>query len=414
MEKIRVVVTGTGVLSPVGNSTESAWNAVVTGRSGVAPITLFDASEFETQIAAEVKNFSAEKILGGKVARRMDKFSQFGCAAALEAVENAELDMARENPDRVAVIIGSGVGGIQTITEAQMVLKLDGPTRVSPFVVPKMLNDMASGQVSIMLGAKGPNYSIVSACATGTDSIGEAAEMIRRGRVDAAIAGGAEAAVCEISVASFNACMALSKRNDDPEKASRPFDAGRDGFVLGEGAGILVIESLEHAEKRGAKPIAEIVGYGASSDATHITQPDPQGDGACRAMEHALAQANMKPSDISYINAHGTSTQLNDKVETMAVKKVFGNLAYKVKVSSTKSMTGHMLGAAGSVEAIFSIRAITESVIPPTINLEEPDPNCDLDYVPHLPVRGRVVTAMSNSLGFGGHNATLIFSEFRP
>ena len=310
------------------------------------------------------------------------------------------------------MLIGSGVGGIITITDQHKVLLERGPTRVSPFLVPMMLPDMASGQVSMMLGAKGPNYSTVSACATGADSIGEAAEMIIRGRADVAIAGGTEAAICPIGVAGFNSCMALSKRNDDPQGASRPFDAGRDGFVLGEGSGVIVLESLEHAEKRGAKVLAEFAGYGASSDAHHVTQPHPEGEGAARAMNHALSMANMKPGDISYINAHGTSTPLNDKFETIAIKRVFGDHAYKVPMSSTKSMTGHLLGAAGGIECAFSVLAISESAIPPTINLEEPDPDCDLNYVPHTPIRGRVPVSMSNNFGFGGHNASVIFKEF--
>jgi 3-oxoacyl-[acyl-carrier-protein] synthase II len=275
-----------------------------------------------------------------------------------------------------------------------------------------MLSDMASGQVSMLVGAKGPNFSTVSACATGADSIGEAAEMIKRGRVDVALAGGTEAAICPIGVAGFNSCMALSTRNDDPRAASRPFDAGRDGFVLGEGAGLLVLESLEHAQKRGAKILVELAGYGATSDAHHVTQPHPEGEGAARAMKHALDQAGMQPEEVTYINAHGTSTPLNDKFETIAMKRVFGDHAYKVPISSTKSMTGHLLGAAGGIEAAFSVMTITESAIPPTINLEEPDPDCDLNYVPHTPLRGHVANAMSNSLGFGGHNASVLFREF--
>ena len=317
-------------------------------------------------------------------------------------MEHSELKIEKEDPDRVAVMIGSGVGGIITITDQHLVMQKKGPTRVSPFLVPMMLPDMAAGQVSMMIGAKGPNFSIVSACATGADSIGEAAEMIRRGRVDAAIAGGTEAAICPIGVAGFNSCMALSARNDDPKAASRPFDAGRDGFVLGEGAGVLVIESEEHAKDRGATIIAELAGYGSSSDAHHVTQPHPEGEGAARAMKYALDQADMTPEDVSYINAHGTSTPLNDKFETIAMKRVFGDHAYKVPISSTKSMTGHLLGAAGGIEAAFAVMAVKESAIPPTINLEEPDPDCDLNYTPHTPLRGRVPSAMSNVFGFGG------------
>jgi 3-oxoacyl-[acyl-carrier-protein] synthase II len=321
--------------------------------------------------------------------------------------------MANEDADRVGVLIGSGVGGIITITEQQKILQARGPKRVSPFLVPMMLGDMASGQVSMMIGAKGPNFSTVSACATGTDSIGEALEMIRRGRADVVIAGGTEAAVCEIGVAGFNACMALSTRNDDPQAASRPFDTGRDGFVLGEGAGLVVLESLEHAEKRGANVLAELAGYGASSDAHHVTQPHPEGEGAARAMKWAIEDAKLVPENVDYINAHGTSTPLNDKFETIAVKRMYGDHAYNLKMSSTKSMTGHLLGAAGGIEAAFSVLAIKEGIIPPTINIDDPDPECDLDYVANTAVKQDVNVAMSNSLGFGGHNASLVFKSFQ-
>lgn len=408
----RVVVTGIGLVTPLGLDRKSTWKALLNGECGIDYISSFDAEGFDTRIAAEVKGFDAAGLLGKKESRRLDRFSQFACVSALEALEHAGIKVADEDADRVAVMIGSGVGGIITITDQHQVLQERGPSRVSPFLVPMMLSDMAAGQVSMLIGAKGPNFSTVSACATGADSIGEAAEMIRRGRVDVAVAGGTEAAICPIGVAGFNSCMALSTRNDNPRGASRPFDAGRDGFVLGEGAGVLVIESLEHAEKRGATIIAELAGYGATSDAHHVTQPHPEGEGAARAMNHALSQAKMNPEDVTYINAHGTSTPLNDKFETIAMKRVFGDHAYKVPISSTKSMTGHLLGAAGGIEAAFSVMAISESAIPPTINLEEPDPDCDLNYVPHTPLRGHVETAMSNSLGFGGHNASLIFREF--
>jgi 3-oxoacyl-[acyl-carrier-protein] synthase II len=321
--------------------------------------------------------------------------------------------MAAEDADRVGVLIGSGVGGIITITEQHEIMLNRGPKRVSPFLVPMMLGDMASGQVSMMIGAKGPNFSTVSACATGTDSIGEALEMIRRGRADVIVAGGTEAAVCPIGIAGFNSCMALSTRNDDPQAASRPFDTGRDGFVLGEGAGLLVLESLDHAEERGAKVMAELVGYGASSDAHHVTQPHPEGEGAARAMKWALADAGMAPEEVDYINAHGTSTQMNDKFETIAMKKMFGDHAYDLTVSSTKSMTGHLLGAAGGIEAGFSVLSIMEGVIPPTINIDEPDPDCDLNYTPNTAALQAVDVAMSNSLGFGGHNASLVFKSFQ-
>ncbi len=408
----RVVVTGVGMVTPNGEDRKTTWKSLLNGESGIDIISAFDAENFETRIAAEVKDFDAAATLGSRHARRLDRFAQFASVATIEALEHAQIEMEDEDRGRVAVIIGSGVGGIITISEQIEVLDKRGPKRVNPFLVPMMLGDMASGQVSMMIGAKGPNYSVVSACATGADSIGEAAEMIRRGVADVAVAGGAEAAICPIGISGFNACKALSKRNDDPQAASRPFDAERDGFVLGEGAGVIVIESLEHAEKRGAQVLCELVGYGATSDAHHVTQPHPEGEGAAAAMRIALTQADMEPEQVDYINAHGTSTPLNDRFETIAVKKVFDGHAYKLGVSSTKSMTGHLLGAAGGVEAAISVLSISESALPPTINLENPDPDCDLNYIPHLPRRGRVSTAMSNSLGFGGHNATLLFKEF--
>jgi 3-oxoacyl-[acyl-carrier-protein] synthase II len=409
----RVVVTGIGLVTPVGSDRKTTWDSLLEGKSGIDYISLFDAEGFESRIAAEVNDFDAAPILGRKEARRLDRFAQFACVAALEALEDAGLDMATEDPDRVGVLIGSGVGGIITITEQHKILLNKGPKRVSPFLVPMMLGDMASGQVSMMIGAKGPNFSTVSACATGTDSIGEALEMIRRGRADVVIAGGTEAAVCEIGVAGFNSCMALSTRNDDPQGASRPFDSDRDGFVLGEGAGLVVLESLEHAEKRGANVLAELAGYGASSDAHHVTQPHPEGEGAARAMKWAIEDAKLVPENVDYINAHGTSTPLNDKFETIAMKRMYGGHAYNLKISSTKSMTGHLLGAAGGIEAAFSVLAIKEGIIPPTINLDDSDPDCDLDYVPNKAINQKVDVAMSNSLGFGGHNASLVFKSFQ-
>jgi 3-oxoacyl-[acyl-carrier-protein] synthase II len=409
----RVVVTGIGLVTPVGSDRKTTWDSLLEGKSGIDYISLFDAEGFESRIAAEVNDFDAAPILGRKEARRLDRFAQFACVAALEALEDAGLDMATEDPDRIGVLIGSGVGGIITITEQHKILLNKGPKRVSPFLVPMMLGDMASGQVSMMIGAKGPNFSTVSACATGTDSIGEALEMIRRGRADVVIAGGTEAAVCEIGVAGFNSCMALSTRNDDPQGASRPFDSGRDGFVLGEGAGLVVLESLEHAEKRGANVLAELAGYGASSDAHHVTQPHPEGEGAARAMKWAIEDAKLVPENVDYINAHGTSTPLNDKFETIAMKRMYGDHAYNLKISSTKSMTGHLLGAAGGIEAAFSVLAIKEGIIPPTINLDDSDPDCDLDYVPNKAIKQKVDVAMSNSLGFGGHNASLVFKSFQ-
>ena len=320
--------------------------------------------------------------------------------------------MEKEDADRVGVLIGSGVGGIITISDQHKILLKRGPKRVSPFLVPMMLGDMASGQVSMMIGAKGPNFSTVSACATGADSIGEALEMIRRGRADVVIAGGTEAAICEIGVAGFNSCMALSTRNEDPQGASRPFDSDRDGFVLGEGAGLLVLESLEHAEKRGANILAEMSGYGASSDAHHVTQPHPDGEGAARAMKWAIEDAGITPDKVDYINAHGTSTPLNDKYETIAMKRMYGDHAYNLAISSTKSMTGHLLGAAGAIEAAFTVLAIKNDIVPPTINIENPDPDCDLNYIPNTAKKQPVNVAMSNSLGFGGHNASLVFERF--
>ena len=408
----RVVVTGIGLVTPVGLNSESTWNSLVEGRSGIDYISLFDAEGYESRIAGEVNNFDASAALGRKEAKRLDRFSQFACVAALEALEHANLNMEKEDADRVGVLIGSGVGGIITISDQHKILLKRGPKRVSPFLVPMMLGDMASGQVSMMIGAKGPNFSTVSACATGADSIGEALEMIRRGRADVVIAGGTEAAICEIGVAGFNSCMALSTRNEDPQGASRPFDSDRDGFVLGEGAGLLVLESLEHAEKRGANILAEMSGYGASSDAHHVTQPHPDGEGAARAMRWAIEDAGITPDKVDYINAHGTSTPLNDKYETIAMKRMYGDHAYNLAISSTKSMTGHLLGAAGAIEAAFTVLAIKNDIVPPTINIENPDPDCDLNYIPNTAKKQPVNVAMSNSLGFGGHNASLVFERF--
>ena len=408
----RVVVTGIGLVTPVGLNSESTWNSLVEGRSGIDYISLFDAEGYESRIAGEVNNFDASAALGRKEAKRLDRFSQFACVAALEALEHANLNMEKEDADRVGVLIGSGVGGIITISDQHKILLKRGPKRVSPFLVPMMLGDMASGQVSMMIGAKGPNFSTVSACATGADSIGEALEMIRRGRADVVIAGGTEAAICEIGVAGFNSCMALSTRNEDPQGASRPFDSDRDGFVLGEGAGLLVLESLEHAEKRGANILAEMSGYGASSDAHHVTQPHPDGEGAARAMKWAIEDAGITPDKVDYVNAHGTSTPLNDKYETIAMKRMYGDHAYNLAISSTKSMTGHLLGAAGAIEAAFTVLAIKNDIVPPTINIENPDPECDLNYIPNTAKKQPVNVAMSNSLGFGGHNASLVFERF--
>lgn len=408
----RVVVTGIGLVTPMGLDRKSTWDSLIEGKSGIDYISLFDAEGYESRIAGEVNEFDATAALGRKEAKRLDRFAQFACVAALEALEHANLNMEKEDADRVGVLIGSGVGGIITITDQHKILLQKGPKRVSPFLIPMMLGDMASGQVSMMIGAKGPNFSTVSACATGADSIGEALEMIRRGRADVVIAGGTEAAVCEIGVAGFNSCMALSTRNEDPQGASRPFDSGRDGFVLGEGAGLIVLESLKHAEQRGANILAELSGYGASSDAHHVTQPHPEGEGAARAMKWAIEDAGIAPDKVDYINAHGTSTPLNDKYETIAMKRMYGDHAYKLAISSTKSMTGHLLGAAGGIEAAFTVLAIKDGVVPPTININDPDPDCDLNYVPNNAIKQTVNVAMSNSLGFGGHNASLVFKRF--
>ena len=407
----RVVVTGIGLVTPIGLDRKSTWDSLIEGKSGIDYISLFDAEGYESRIAGEVNEFDATATLGRKQAKRLDRFAQFACVAALEALEHANLNMEKEDADRVGVLIGSGVGGIITITDQHKILLQKGPKRVSPFLIPMMLGDMASGQVSMMIGAKGPNFSTVSACATGADSIGEALEMIRRGRADVVIAGGTEAAVCEIGVAGFNSCMALSTRNEDPQGASRPFDSGRDGFVLGEGAGLIVLESLKHAEQRGANILAELSGYGASSDAHHVTQPHPEGEGAARAMKWAIEDAGIAPDKVDYINAHGTSTPLNDKYETIAMKRMYGDHAYKLAISSTKSMTGHLLGAAGGIEAAFTVLTIKDGVVPPTINNNDPDPDCDLDYVPHVKRAATIEYVLSNSFGFGGTNASLLFKR---
>lgn len=412
MSNDRIVVTGMGVISPLGLDLKTTWAGLLSGSSGIAPITAFDASEFRSQIAAEVVGFDPVDYMDKKESRRMDRFSQFAVAASFQALNQARIDLNGPLGERTAVAIGSGVGGIITLSEQYDVLSSRGPSRISPFLVPMMLVDMASGQVSITLGAKGPNYCTVTACATGGDSIGHAAELLKMGIADVVIAGGTEAPICPIAIGGFNACHALSVYNEVPQKASRPFDANRDGFVIGEGAGILVLEKLDHALSRNAEPLVELVGYGATSDATHITQPAPFGEGGARAMKIALEMGGIDISDVDYINAHGTSTPMNDKFETEGIKSVFGDRAYKIPVSSTKSMTGHLLGAAGGIEAAFAIMAIKNNIIPPTINLENPDAECDLDYVPHVPREQDVNVAMSNSLGFGGHNAVLAFRSF--
>ena len=414
MTSDRIVVTGMGVVSPLGLDISSLWEALKAGKSGVDRITSFDAGLFETQIAAEVKGFNPTDHLEHREARRMDRYTQFAVVASLQAVAQAKIDLAN-NPSEagdVGVLIGSGIGGLTTLSAQMAVLAEKGPQRVSPLLVPMMISDAASGQVSIMLGAKGLNFCATSACSSGADAVGEACEVIKRGDARVMLAGGAEAAITPIGIAGFNSAGALSRRNDEPQKASRPFDAERDGFVMGEGAAVLVLESLPHALKHNANILAEVVAYGATSDAYHITKPSTKGEGGAKAMQVALKKAAMQPAEIEYINAHGTSTTLNDRCETMAIKTVFGDYAYHVPISSTKSMMGHLIGAAGAIEAIICILAIQHGVIPPTINLTHPDPECDLDYVPNTARQKKVRTALSNSFGFGGHNSVLIFREY--
>lgn len=407
----RVVVTGIGIVSPVGLTRETTWTNLLAGVSGISHISSFDAEEFETTIAGEADGFDATDYVGRKQARHMDRFVQLGVAATLEAVEHAQLKITPENAERVSVIVSSGIGGIITLSEQVGVLNDRGASRVSPFLVPMMLPDMASGQISMLLGAKGPNFATVSACSSGADAIGVALDLVRSGKADFALAGGSEAAICPIGIAGFNSCKALSKRNDDPQRASRPFDAERDGFVMGEGGAVLVLETAESAINRGVTPIAELIGYGATADAYHITQPAPEGEGGARAMKIALEDAGIAPHDIDYINAHGTSTMLNDKNETMAMKTVFGDHARNVAISSTKSMTGHLLGASGSLEAAVSVMAIQRGAVPPTMNLDVPDPDCDLDYTANAAKNLTIETAMTNSFGFGGHNSSLVFGK---
>ncbi|MGK2964455.1 MAG: beta-ketoacyl-ACP synthase II [Tepidiformaceae bacterium] len=409
----RVVVTGLGMITPLGHNAADTWANLIQGRSGTARITAFDPSDQVSQVAGEVKAFDPTVYMDRKEARRADRFSQFSIVAALEALAQAGYEPGYD-ADRFGVIVGTAIGGIGTIVEEYETMKAKGPARVSPFMVPMMLPDMASGHLSIKLGAKAVNYSLVSACASGADSIGEAANIIRRGDADVMLAGGTEAAITPIVVAGFAAAKALSTANDRPESASRPFDAGREGFVLGEGAGLLLLESEEHAIARGATILAELAGYGATSDAFHITQPDEHGEGAARAMLKALEMAGLEPDEIGYLNAHGTSTQLNDKFETMATKRVFGEYAYSLPVSSTKSMMGHLLGAAGAVEAAICVIALLEGIIPPTANYETADPDCDLDYVPNVARPAALQAVMTNSLGFGGHNASLVFRRYEP
>jgi len=410
---VRIVVTGIGIVSPIGLTAASTWDALVKGKSGIAQITAFDPTDFETTIAAEVNDFEPENYMDRKEARRADRFSQLALAATQEAVIQAGLEQEEPLGNRTSSLIASGVGGIITLSEQFGILHEKGPKRVSPFLIPAMLIDMAAANVSMKFGARGPSFATVSACASGADAIGSGYDLIKRGEIDIALCGGTEAPVCPIALAGFNSVGALSKNNENPEGASRPFDAQRDGFIIGEGASVLVIEKLSHALARGATPLVELVGYGASSDASHITQPAPFGEGGARAMRQAIKSANLNPVNVDYINAHGTSTAMNDKFETDAIKGVFGEGAYAVAISSTKSMTGHLLGAAGAIESAICAMSIMNGCIPPTINLENPDPECDLDYTPNKAHPAPVNVAMTNSLGFGGHNATLVFQRYQ-
>jgi 3-oxoacyl-[acyl-carrier-protein] synthase II len=405
-----VAITGIGIVSPLGTTREATWEGLVAGRSGARPITRFDASGYATRFAAEVPDFDPVAVVGRKDARRLDRFAQFAVAAGREAIEHAGLEIGPANAERVGVLVGTGMGGLETIDSGAEVLLRDGPGRLSPFFVPMMLPNMASGTVAIALGARGPNFAPTSACASSAHAIGEAAEMIRRGMAEVMLAGGAEAPIARLGVGGFNAMGALSTRNDDPAGASRPFDAERDGFVLGEGAAILVLESLDRARRRGARPLAIVSGYGATDDANHMVQPAPGGEGAGRAITAALADAGLEPPAIGYVNAHGTSTQLNEKLETQALKAALGEHAYRVPISSTKSMTGHLLGAAGGLEAGVCVLAMERGCLPPTINYRTPDPACDLDYVPNVARAARVEHALNCSMGFGGHNVALVLS----
>jgi 3-oxoacyl-[acyl-carrier-protein] synthase II len=408
----RVVITGLGCISPLGNSSAELWANLLAGKSGVGLISHFDTRDYKTQFAAEVKDFDGAALFGTREARRMDRYSQFAVAAAMQAVQDARLKIDDSNRDRIGVVVGSGIGGLGTLYEQTLVMVERGPNRVSPFLVPMMLADTAPGMVAIHLGVRGPNMAVVTACATGTNCIGEASKIIQRGQADAILAGGSEAAIVPISFAGMSVMGALSTRNEDPQRASRPFDKDRDGFVMGEGSAVLVLEELEHAAGRGATILAEVLGYGATNDAYHISAPAENGVGAAACMGIALADAGLSIDQIHYINAHGTSTPLNDKSETAAIKSVFGEQAYSVPVSSTKSMTGHLLGASGAIEGLICVKTLQDQMIPPTINYETPDPVCDLDYVPNHARRAVLKHVMSNSFGFGGHNATIILGSY--
>ncbi len=408
----RVVITGMGTISPLGLDVETTWRNLVAGKSGAGRITHFDPSPFLTQIACEVKGFNPEDYMDRKETRRLDRYIQFAVACTAQALEQAQLTIDESNADDIGVIIGSGIGGLLTMDQSYHDFFEKGPMRVSPLTGPMMIANMAAGQIAITFGAAGPNFCIVSACATGTNALGEAFEMIRRGDAVAVIAGGSEAPFVPFGMAAFHRTGALSRRNDEPERASRPFDAQRDGFVFGEGGGVMILESLKYALNRGAKPLAEVVGYGATADAYHISAPAEGGTGVAKSMQRALKKAGLRPTDVDYINSHGTSTPLNDVNETKAIKAVFGDYAYQVPINSTKSMTGHLMGAAGALEAIVCVKTIQEGMIHPTINYDYPDPECDLDYVPNVARRADVKVALSNSSGFGGHNATIVIKAY--
>ncbi len=410
--KRRVVVTGLGLVTPLGIGVEETWSALLAGKSGIAPITKFDATDMATQIAGEVKDFKPEDYISRKDIRRMDIFTAYALAASRMAVEDASLNINGNNADRVGVVIGCGLGGLSTIERFHRILLEQGPKKISPFFIPMLIANMAPGQISIVFGAKGPNVAIETACAAGTHAVGDAFKHIQRGAADVMIAGGVESTITPLAISGFNAMRALSTRNQDPEKASRPFDQDRDGFVLSEGSGIVILEALDYALERGARIHGELIGYGLTGDAFHISAPAPEGEGMARCMQMALDDAGVVPEEVDHINAHGTSTDLNDKFETQAVKTVFGEHGYKLAVTSTKSMTGHLLGGAGGVESVVTVLTIKRGIIPPTINYESPDPECDLDYVPNVARKAEITTALSNSFGFGGTNAALLFRRY--
>lgn len=411
--KRKVVVTGVGLVTPCGIGIDNVWNNILSGQSGIGPLTRFDTTRFDTKFAGEIKEFNPENYTQPKEVKKMDLFIQYALAAAQIAVNDAGLDMSREDSERVGVVVGTGLGGLPTIEKYHSVFLERGPGRITPFFIPMLIANEAPGHIAIQHGIKGPNLCIVTACATGAHSIGEACRIIQYGDADVMVAGGSEANLTPLTVGGFNAMKALSTRNDDPQRASRPFERDRDGFVVAEGSGIVILEELEHAKKRGAKIYAEMAGYGYNGDAYHITAPCPDGDGFIRCIKMALKDAQLSPDDVDYINAHGTSTKLNDYIETLSIKEVFKEKAYRIPVSSTKSMTGHLLGAAGAIEAIFSVLAIRDQVCPPTINYENPDPECDLDYVPNTARDHTINVVMSNAFGFGGTNSALVLRRFK-